>query len=164
MIIENTAWKTHQLKCDYDSTIYISIHSLSSCDSICTTFSALGREIYGIFFCHQKAINLSSVDSRSNDFLRWKMQRMFAFVFFCPCPHRIGCRFVVFSVLCATLCGIRFMRYTELYHIVHSNNKQTQLMFTIRLMWRRKKMVTSLSIFLHSLFHGYRCFCVYDNK
>lgn len=114
---------------------------------------ALGKEIYGIFFCHQKAINLSSVDSRSNDFLRWKMQRMFAFVFFCPCPHRIGCRFVVFFYLvCVTLCGIRFMRCTELYHIVHSNNKQTQLMFTIRLMWRKKKIVTSLSVFSFILF------------
>lgn len=26
MIIENTAWKTHQLECDYDSAIDISLY------------------------------------------------------------------------------------------------------------------------------------------
>lgn len=56
--------------------------------SICTTFSgflllylslslsfslcAASRNILH-FFCHQKAINLSSVDRRADNFLRWKM-------------------------------------------------------------------------------------------
>lgn len=96
--------------------------------------------------------------SKSNKFIEcWQPQQRFSsvenatyvcvcFLLSLPSPNRLSfCCF--FSFLCVTLCGIRFMRCTELYHIVHSNNKQTQLMFTIRLMWRKKNCNIFINFF-----------------
>lgn len=82
-IIENAVWKTHRPKCDYDAAqeteflsgtkAYAPLSQASFFSlTLSLSLSVATRNIWH-FFCHQKAINLSSVDSRADNFLRWKM-------------------------------------------------------------------------------------------